>query len=123
TPLFPMRLDFLPHGAPIPGLPSGANLLCQLLPTHSHTPPHTPPAQESLGCYSLNAAQKAKGLANLQNVRHSLKERQLEPLRTKRQELVAKANHEDTRQLERARIAEEIQRIDRQAQRIQERWS
>ncbi|EKO3911109.1 hypothetical protein RC856_003830 [Vibrio fluvialis] len=76
-----------------------------------------------LGCYSLNAAQKAKGLANLQNVRHSLKERQLEPLRTKRQELVTKANHEDTSQLERARIAEEIQRIDRQAQRIQERWS
>ncbi|ELO1812407.1 hypothetical protein QXB70_002104 [Vibrio fluvialis] len=76
-----------------------------------------------LGCYSLNAAQKARGLENLQNVRHSLKERQLEPLRTKRQELVAKANHEDTRQLERARIAEEIQRIDRQAQRIQERWS
>ncbi|EKO3553626.1 hypothetical protein H9W00_002116 [Vibrio fluvialis] len=76
-----------------------------------------------LGCYSLNAAQKARGLENLQNVRHSLKERQLEPLRTKRQELVTKANHEDTSQLERARIAEEIQRIDRQAQRIQERWS
>lgn len=76
-----------------------------------------------LGCYSLNAAQKARGLENLQNVRHSLKERQLEPLRTKRQELVTKANHEDTRQLERARIADEIQRIDRQAQRIQERWS
>lgn len=76
-----------------------------------------------LGCYSLNAAQKARGLENLQNVRHSLKERQLEPLRAKRQELVAKANHEDTRQLERARIVEDIQRIDRQAQRIQERWS
>ncbi|MBY7883435.1 hypothetical protein KW425_06945 [Vibrio fluvialis] len=76
-----------------------------------------------LGCYSLNAAQKARGLENLQNVRHSLKERQLEPLRTKRQELVTKANHEDTRQIERARIADEIQRIDRQAQRIQERWS
>ncbi|EPM7826508.1 hypothetical protein ACT33J_003077 [Vibrio fluvialis] len=44
-------------------------------------------------------------------------------MRTKHQELVAKANHEDTNQLERARIAEEIQRIDRQAQRIQERWS
>ncbi len=32
-----------------------------------------------LGCYSLNAVQKARGLENLQNVRHSLKERQLEP--------------------------------------------
>lgn len=76
-----------------------------------------------LSCYSLNAAQKAKGLVNLKKVRSELKEKQLEPLRVKRKELVEKAKHEDTRQLERARIHEEIQRIDRQAQRIQERWS
>ncbi len=73
--------------------------------------------------HSLNAAQKAKGLARLQEVRADLREKQLQPLRKQRTELATKANHEDTSTLERTRLIKEIDRIDRAAQRITERWS
>ena len=73
--------------------------------------------------HSLNASQKSKGLECLKRVREELREKQLKPLRTQRTELANKANHEDTTPLERTRLAKEIDRIDRKAQRIQERWS
>ncbi len=73
--------------------------------------------------HSLNAAQKAKGLACLQKVRADLREKQLQPLRQQRTELAEKAKHEDTSPLERTRLSKEIDRIDRTAQRITERWS
>lgn len=89
---------------------------------------HTPKAAchrecPDLACYSLNAEQKAQGLINLQKVRSSLKEKQLQPLRVQRKELVAQATHQDTSAVEQARISKEIRRIDSQAQRISERWS
>ncbi len=92
-----------------------------LLPSAFETACHKP--CPDMPFHSLNAAQKAKGLDRLQKVRADLLEKQLEPLRTKRTELVAKANHEDTNELERTRISREINQIDNRAQRIQQRWS
>ncbi len=66
---------------------------------------------------------KAIGLSWINKIRKDVREKQLTPLRTQRTELVNKANNEDTTPLERTRLAKEIDRIDRKAQRIQERWS
>ncbi len=73
--------------------------------------------------HSLNAEQKAKGLAALQKVRSDLKESQLKRLRDQHKALTAEANHEDTTQQRKMRIAFELERINTQAQRISERWS
>ncbi|OXX73284.1 hypothetical protein B9J87_06265 [Vibrio sp. V19_P1S1T109] len=73
--------------------------------------------------HSLNATQKQKGLACLQRVRAELREKLLEPLRKKRAELIEKANSEDTTQMKRTLIAQEINRLDMKAQRILDRWS
>lgn len=76
-----------------------------------------------LGCYSLDAEQKAVGLAGLQKTRAYLKELQLEQLRKEHKKLTAEANHEDTTQQRRTRISQELSKISSKAQRITERWS
>ncbi len=73
--------------------------------------------------HSLNAEQKAKGLAALQKARSYLKEVQLDRLRKQHKALTDEANHEDTTTQRKMRISEELKRINTQAQRISERWS
>ena len=73
--------------------------------------------------HSLNAEQKAKGLAALQKVRSDLKESQLERLREQHKALTAEANHEDTSQQRKMRIEFELARINTQAKRVNQRWS
>jgi hypothetical protein len=72
--------------------------------------------------HSLNAAQKAQGLVNLSRVRFQLRERQLAPLRAKRNELSELASTAQTPH-ERARLVRQIKQIDEQAELISNRWS
>ncbi|AGN34195.1 hypothetical protein VPPG_00070 [Vibrio phage VD1] len=78
---------------------------------------------DDMPCYSLNAEQKAKGLAALQKVRSDLKESQLKRLREQHKALTAEANHEDTSQQRKMRIEFELARINTQAKRVNQRWS
>lgn len=74
-------------------------------------------------CYSLNAEQKAKGLAALEKTRGYLKELQLERLRVQHKKLTDEANREDTTKQRKMRISEELKRINTQAQRVNQRWA
>ncbi len=73
--------------------------------------------------HSLNAAQKAKGLACLQKVRAELYEKKVAPLLKRKAELEAKLTDVNLEQLARNRIEREIKQINNQGQRIKERWS
>lgn len=90
--------------------------------THTFTAPCHMPCPD-MSCYSLNAEQKAKGLAGLQKARAYVREVQLKQLRQKHQELTAEANHEGTSLQRKLRIAEELKKLSNQARNIQERWS
>ncbi len=90
--------------------------------THTFTEPCHMPCPD-MSCYSLNAEQKAKGLAGLQKARAYVREVQLKKLRHQHQELTAEANHADTTLQRKLRIAEELKKISSQARQVQERWS
>ncbi|MGY2573183.1 hypothetical protein [Vibrio sp. C8] len=74
-------------------------------------------------CYSLSPQQKTVGLAGLQKARETVREKLLDGLRKQHKKLTAEAELEDTSELRKRRILEELGRLQRQADRIKDRWS
>ncbi|MEZ8656819.1 hypothetical protein AB6D60_22935 [Vibrio splendidus] len=93
--------------------------------TVEHSNLEVPPLKNpcpDLPCWSLNREQKERGLSALQHTRRELGERQLKPLRSKREELQALFSQSDCR-AEQMRLSREINRIDANAQDVLSRWS
>ena len=88
---------------------------------HEPTNPAHMPCPD-LPCYSLNKEQKESGLANIANVRKQLKEKQLKPLREEGKQLQDKGKEtEDI--AEQLQIANQLKKLQNQAQQINQRWS
>ncbi|WP_375750921.1 hypothetical protein [Vibrio sp. HN007] len=90
----------------------------QDIPVYSH-PSHLP--CPDLMSNPLTEAQKETGLKGVQSARQHLMEIQLKPLREKTAELKERGKATDNLS-EQKTITNEIARIQREAQRIQERW-
>lgn len=75
-----------------------------------------------MACYSLNQAQKERGLSHLAQVRKFLREQQLLPLREKTKQLQEQGRATDDLG-EQRQIANEIKNIESQAKAISKRWS
>lgn len=93
--------------------------------TVEHSPVGVPPLENpcpDMPCWSLNREQKERGLKLLERTRKELGERQLKPLRSKREELQAQYSKSDCR-AEQMRLSREINRIDANAKDVLSRWS
>ncbi|WED29026.1 hypothetical protein L3V77_24140 [Vibrio sp. DW001] len=88
---------------------------------HEPTNPAHMPCPD-LPCYSLNQDQKNRGLENLAKIREQLKNKQLQPLREEGEALRVRGKYA-VETGEQVRIADQIKKLKKQAERISVRWS